>query len=261
MACFTPMYLEQHNVYVPCGKCPGCHSARASAWSFRMQQEAKISTSAYFVTLTYDTKHVPITPNGFMSLSKRDCQLFFKRLRKNWPQTIRYYLAGEYGDSFNRPHYHVILFNSDPQRIVDAWGNGDVHIADVNPKTCAYTLKYITKGRWKPMHKRDDRAPLFSLMSKGLGKNYLTEQMQDWHKANPAQRVYCTTSEGVKITMPRYYKDKIYSEEERALIAEHGLDRQTEEQRKQRAANPNHDRDREQYVLNQFVKAKMTIKK
>lgn len=57
-------------------------------------------------------------------------------------------------------------------------------------------------------------------MSKGLGKNYLTEQMVTWHLAKPVERQYCNLQDGKKISMPRYYKDKIFTEEQRKLANE-----------------------------------------
>ena len=81
--CISPFMLKDTitGVQVPCGKCPQCRSNRASAWSFRLMQEDKRSLSSLFVTLTYNTDHVPILKSGYMSLNKGDLQKFFKRLR------------------------------------------------------------------------------------------------------------------------------------------------------------------------------------
>ena len=65
-------------------------------------QHEKDAMSAQFITLTYDTSTVPITRNGYMSLDKRDLQLFFKRLRKSQGKDstgasmppIKYYAVG-----------------------------------------------------------------------------------------------------------------------------------------------------------------------
>lgn len=204
---------------VPCGKCPECVKRRTSGWSFRLMQEEKVSQSAHFITLTYDTKRVPLTGNGFMSINKRDVQLFFKRLRKLNPAKIKYYVVGEYGGKTNRPHYHAILFNVDITTIQPAWQNGSVHYGTVSGASIGYTLKYMSKRGRIPMHRNDDRVPEFGLMSKGLGASYLTPAMVNWHKVVLDCRMYCNIEGNKKISMPRYYKDKIYDEQERKRIA------------------------------------------
>lgn len=221
--CSTPFGVKHkltgETIPVPCGKCPDCVARRVSSWSFRLLQEEKISTSAWFITLTYDTLHVPITRAGFMSINKKHCQDFFKRLRKAHEAlplqpTIKYFLAAEYGEKQKsyRPHYHIILFNADITLIQTAWGMGHVHYGQVSGASVGYTLKYMSKRSIIPMHRNDDREPEFRLMSKGLGKNYLNDRQVAWHLKNPLDRTHCTLDDGRKIAMPRYYKDKIYSE-------------------------------------------------
>lgn len=220
----TPYHVnmgEGCTIPVPCGKCPGCLARRVSGWSFRLLQEDKHSENSLFITLTYDTAHVHITRNGFMSLCKRDLQLFFKRLRKlhtgSNKSNIKYYAVGEYGGRTRRPHYHLILFNAKTELVQPAWSLGQVHYGQVSGASVGYTLKYMNKPR-KNTHRNDDREKEFSLMSKGLGANYLSEKMVHWHKADLEQRMYCNI-DGKKIAMPRYYKNKIYTEQERAKIS------------------------------------------
>lgn len=214
----------------PCGKCPNCVARRTSGWSFRLMQQEKVSFNAHFITLTYDTKHVPISDHGFMQLKKRDVQLFFKRLRKldvatspDGKSNIKYYVVGEYGGKTKRPHYHVIIFNVKIEHIPVAWGLGDVHYGTVTGASIGYTLKYISKPNKIPEFARDDRQPQFALMSKGLGKNYLTPNIMAWHNETKANafltRMYVNLEDGKKASMPRYYKDKIYNEGVRKSIA------------------------------------------
>lgn len=169
----TPMAVKQKHTQetasVPCGKCPDCVKRRTSQWSFRLMQEEKVSSSAHFITLTYDTSHAPITQAGYMSLQKRDLQLFFKRLRKVHANRIRYYAVGEYGGKTCRPHYHLILFNADIAKIQPCWNLGSVHYGQVSGASVGYTLKYMAKRGRIPMHKNDDRIPEFGLMSKRSG--------------------------------------------------------------------------------------------
>ena len=64
-----------------------------------------------FITLTYNDENLPNPP----VVSKREAQLFIKRLRKLlYPKLFRYYIVGEYGDKSNRPHYHALLFGVSP---------------------------------------------------------------------------------------------------------------------------------------------------
>ena len=71
------------------------------------------------------------------------------------------------------------------------------------------------------MHRNDDREPTFTFMSKGLGKNYLTPQMRAWHEADLLNRMYCNIPGGKKCSMPRYYKDRIYTESDRQLVGDY----------------------------------------
>lgn len=249
--CSTPVVIRRDEVThaFPCGKCEKCLKRRVSGWSFRLMQQEKVSMSAYFVTLTYANEKVPRTQNGFMGLSKKDLQLFFKRLRKSHeidgkvPEyPIRYYAVGEYGGKTYRPHYHIILFNADLELMIGKkysdmvrrgimpldgyypfkcfqWDAGHMTLGEVNNASVGYTLKYVTKKKRIPMHRNDDRQVEFALMSKRMGKNYVTEQIIKWHKEDLLNRMYLTIEDGKKIAMPRYLKDLIYTREERSEIA------------------------------------------
>lgn len=217
----NPKHFRQEDrlIPVPCGKCPDCLKRRTSVWSYRLRKEEERSVSSLFVTLTYDTTLVPISPNGFMTLCKRDVQLFFKRLRKLHPPQlppIKYYIVGEYGSQRKRPHYHAIIFNANEFDILKAWVDpfektpiGQVDIGTVTGASIGYTVKYINKGHWRPMHKNDDRVPEFSLMSKKLGSAYLSPNVVKYHHEN-LSKAYITLEDGIIIALPRYYKDKIF---------------------------------------------------
>lgn len=202
----------------PCGKCPACVRRRVSGWAFRLNKQSEQSNSAHFVTLTYNDEHIKKTKNGFETLVKKDVQDFFKRLRKLTKQKISYYAVGEYGDTGERPHYHIILFNANPKIVENAWKLnditlGNVHFGDVGDASVGYTLKYISKDKKIPQFNGDDRQKEFALMSKGLGAGYLTENMVKWHtKGNIENKVYLPLKDGKKAAMPRYYKDKIYDQ-------------------------------------------------
>lgn len=223
---------------MPCGKCPTCLRRRLTGWAFRLEQEQNVSDSSHFITLTYDTSNIPIDKKGRPVLEKADVQKFLKRLRfaQHCADTtrleqsmargtfnlkrrkpIKYFAVGEYGTRTKRPHYHLVLFNADLELIQDAWQQGHVHYGTVTGGSVGYTLKYMMK--WQDKTQFGDLPREFSLMSKGLGINYLTAQKIAWHKRLLHDRVYIPLEGGKKIAMPRYYRDKIYNEHQKKALA------------------------------------------
>lgn len=206
-----------------CGKCHECLARRRDSWSFRLYHQSLVSNSVHFITLTY--AEAPISFNGVPTLCKRDLQLFFKRLRKRNKGPLKYYAVGEYGANYHRPHYHVILFGLDTslaQRSLflseRVWGLGHVDLAISNVRTINYTVGYVMKGAWQPMDEFDDRAPEFSCMSKNLGLSYLDEKTWDYHLDRMIN--YVRMPNGTLSALPRYYRDRIFSKEERKELNE-----------------------------------------
>lgn len=226
MACLFN-YTTREGKTFPCGQCPQCRKRRTDSWVFRMMCEADVSTSAHFVTLTYDDIHLPISPNGYMTLDKTHVQLFIKRLRyylESYGVKIVYYNTGEYGTKFKRPHYHLIIFNLpadiDPIDIfAKAWVcsdtgsiRGSVFLGDTfTNDAVAYTVGYINKRRGVKLHERDDRVPEYSTMSKGIGKSYLDNpEVVRFHQQHPSNN-FIITPLGNKIAMPRYFADRLFN--------------------------------------------------
>ncbi|AXL15438.1 replication initiator protein [Microviridae sp.] len=140
-----------------CGICRGCKADHARDWAIRCYHEAQLHESSCFINPTYRDTHLP--PHG--SLSPRDLQLFFKRLRKAVaPVKIRYFACGEYGTKKGRPHYHVCLFGWRPaEKIIvgksekghyqysdstleKAWGLGHITWTEFDSGCARYTAHY-----------------------------------------------------------------------------------------------------------------------
>lgn len=238
--CITPITLKrdyktidgEFTKVVPCGKCVKCLQRRQNAWAFRLSEEAKreTTTSVCFMTLTYE--EAPVSFNGYPTLEKKDFQNFMKRLQKKCPtqiinekrtKNIKYYACGEYGSQTQRPHYHAIVFNL-PQNLItnDAiapiWSHGIVDIGNGLVGGMRYVTKYAIKGNVVPSHELDDRLPEFSLMSKRLGDNHLTPEMVRYYKQRAVS--YVTLPGGIPTSMPRYFREKIFTKEERKIMAE-----------------------------------------
>src|SRR6187399_2840691 len=168
---------------LPCGQCVGCRLERSRQWAIRMMVEADCNANN-------------LVDLDNMSLSKRDFQLFFKRFRKAVDVPLRYYMCGEYGDRFGRPHYHAIIFGYDfPDKIFEdckdgmqyfsspflfeLWPYGSNIITDVTFDTCAYVARYIMKkvtGKLAFSHYDDGQLlPEYTTMSRrpGIGKFWL----------------------------------------------------------------------------------------
>lgn len=255
--CLTPMdvRIKETNrvITVPCGKCVNCILRKGSEWSFRLMQEEKHCETAYFITFTYANQYVPITEKKYMGLDKSHLQDFFKSLRHRttyrgqesrlisplqrkyydsllrWHgKPIKYYAVGEYGGKTKRPHYHAIIFNADLELIFKSWNYGDIHVGTVTPESCGYCMKYMLKKGTIPEHRNDDRPKEFALMSKHLGMSYITPQTIQWHNANH-DRLYVSVPGGIKCSMPRYYKERIFSKDFREIAGLKQLERMEKE--------------------------------
>ena len=161
---------------VPCGKCFGCMRMRCESWVFRHLLELKQCTSAHFVTLTYDDEHVPISPNGMLVFDKTHLQKYLKRVRKYLEPLkvkIKYHVASEYGDTFGRPHYHMLLYDypDEPElldKLAETWDYGEVQIGTVTEASIRYVVEYITQYYYNEKFDEPNSKP-FALYSKGLG--------------------------------------------------------------------------------------------
>lgn len=215
MECQKPIYLSKQDMVVPCGKCSFCCATLRSDWALRIHYEGRSHDVKKFVTLTYANAHLHWEGNT-PQLHKRDVQLWLKRVRRTGAK-VRYFAVGEYGSQTFRPHYHVLLFGNVSDDVIrEAWPLGLVHIGTVTDASIMYCLGYIVNGKgWKMKHKR---VPPFSLMSRrpGLGHQYLTPAMVEWHRSG---RKNYSILHGSKRHLPRFYKCKIFSKIDLVRIA------------------------------------------
>lgn len=97
-------------ITITCKQCIGCKLERARDWATRCMHEASMHERNVFLTLTWDDAHLPADGQ----LEYLPFQLFMKRLWKfaqPWDQ--RFYMCGEYGGLYRRPHYHALVFGFD----------------------------------------------------------------------------------------------------------------------------------------------------
>lgn len=167
MRCISPVFVRRMNASVPCGKCAFCIKKAIDAWCLRLYHEMEVSSSAFFITLTYDDEHLP--PGE--ELSKRDLQLFIKRLRKRNPG-IRYFAVGEYGTQKGRPHYHAVIFNLvDLDLITASWcdSNGAPIGHIVGDRANMGRIRYMVEYMALPTED-NGKQKAFRVMSRGRAK-------------------------------------------------------------------------------------------
>lgn len=154
---YHPSLGRGPDLKVPCGQCVGCRLERSRQWAVRCVHEASLHTDNCFITLTYNDEHLP--SDG--SLNYRDFQLFMKRLRKRVSVPVRFYMCGEYGENFGRPHFHACLFGFNfpdlklwksgksklyrSPLLEELWPFGYSSVGDVNFESAAYVARYILK--------------------------------------------------------------------------------------------------------------------
>lgn len=142
---------------LPCGQCIGCRLERSRQWAIRIMHESQMHESSCFLTLTYDNDSCPRDA----SLNKKHFQDFMKRLRRRVGK-VRYFHCGEYGDQYNRPHYHACIFGYDfPDKVLwsesrgnsifvsnelsHLWQHGFSCIGDLTFESAAYVARYCVK--------------------------------------------------------------------------------------------------------------------
>jgi hypothetical protein len=246
MACFHPIsawqrvdgavvFVERGNLtrsfFLPCGRCQGCRLERSRQWAVRCMHEASMHEFNCFITLTYDDVHCPVDS----SLDYRVFQLFMKRLRKRFSGVrVRFFMAGEYGEQFSRPHFHACIFGLDfldkvyfmkspsgeklfrSSVLEELWPMGFSSVGAVTFQSAGYVARYVMKkvtGSLAASHYEwtdsdgviHARTPEFAHMSlkPGIGFSWLCSFLNDVDKDGKV------VVNGVKARAPRYY-DKVF---------------------------------------------------
>jgi len=217
-------------VQLPCGRCVGCRLERSRQWAIRCMHEASLHENSVFVTLTYSEESLEKLGNSVLrELRHDDFQKFMKRLRKKFGANIRYYMCGEYGEKFGRPHFHAAIFGikfSDKKLfkrrrgnnlytseiLTKVWSHGHASFGNVTFNSAAYIARYVMKKVMGPSaedhYERIDEygeyvkiAPEYQQSSRrpGLGRRWLEKHMSDVY---PKDYFHIN---GTRMRPPKYY--------------------------------------------------------
>lgn len=226
-------------VPVGCGKCMECAKKKAREWQVRLTEEIRTDKNGIFVTLTFSDESIKELGYSIKGLegynrdneiAKKGVRRFLERWRKKYKKSVKHWLVTELGHKGTENiHMHGIIWTEhEAKEIERIWKYGYVwlstdHEGYVNGKTVNYITKYINKADKE--HK--EYKPKI-LTSAGIGKGYVKriDAKKNRYNENKTNETY-KNKQGYKFPLPIYYRNKIYTEEEREKLWQEKLDKET----------------------------------
>ncbi len=228
-----PICTDERVRFVPvgCGRCIECKKQKAQEWKIRLNEEIHENTDAHFVTLTFSEESLQklcdeLKTQDVDAISTIAIRRFNERWRKKYNKAPRHFLINELGhENTERLHFHGLLWYDKEKaaEVEKIWSYGIIVVGEyVNEKTINYIVKYVTK--LDNDHKTFEQH-IFA--SKGLGKNYLKRpNARDNVFRGLKTREHYTLPNGARVNLPIYYRNHIYTEEQREQLWLQKLDQQ-----------------------------------
>ena len=227
--------MDERKKYVPigCGECYECRRQKAQQWKVRLCEEIKVNKYAYFTTLTFSNESLQELMKALKTTEETNAvaeiavRRFLERWRKKYKKSLKHWFITELGHkNTERIHIHGIIFSEfeiTNELINSIWKYGRTDTGQYcNIQTINYIVKYVTKidtehKNFKPV----------ILCSAGLGEEFVhTETAKRTYKYKPHNSAeYYTLNNGQKVALPIYYRNKLYSEKERADLWTDRLDK------------------------------------
>lgn len=216
-------------VAVGCQKCIECMKKKTREWQVRLAEEVKYRKNAIFVTLTFSNESIKELIKDCKSEGyDRDNEIasiavrrFLERWRKKHKKSVRHWLVTELGQKGTENiHLHGIIWTEKGgEEINNIWKYGFTWCSDqkggwVNEQTVNYIVKYINKVDIKHKYYKPK-----IYASKGIGKDYVksSEARRNQYNNEKTEANY-KTKKGHKTALPIYYRNKIYTDEEREML-------------------------------------------
>lgn len=249
-----PAISDKRTEYVPigCGNCMECRKQKGRAWQIRMSEHIKTNKEGKFVTLTFSNEAITeLQKKSIDEINEKikkakthkekekleelktgykldnyiatyAVRRFLERYRKEHGKTIHHWLITELGhNGTENIHLHGIVWTN--ENITKHWQYGFVWIGDyVNERTVNYIVKYVTKIDQK--HKNYTSK---ILTSSGIGSKYTEtyNSQKNKYKTKNTEETYRFRN-GTKASLPIYYRNKIYTDEEKEKLWIEKLDKQ-----------------------------------
>lgn len=228
---------DVRKLWVPigCGECYECRRQKAQQWRVRLCEEIKVHKHAYFVTLTFSNEefkklaietHATEDDNATATVAVRR---FLERWRKKHGVSLKHWFITELGhEGTERIHLHGIIFNEEEisnDKLFAFWKYGRCDTGQYcNVQTINYIVKYVTKI---DTDHKNYKAVI--LCSAGLGENFVhTIGAKNTYKYKPKNTPeFYTLNNGNKVALPIYYRNKLFTREERDKMWTDRLDKAT----------------------------------
>lgn len=238
-----PIAKDKRVMAVPvgCGYCIECKKKKARDWQIRLYEEIKHSKlKGHMITLTFSEQALKRIRRKMLKAGHKmgyelenatasyAVRRFTELWRKHNKKTVRHWLITELGhQGTERIHLHGIIWiepERDKNEIQKHWKHGIVWAGYenedtyVNEKTVNYMIKYVTKTDEVNKYYQPKIYASKGIGNKwsGFGKEYNGIKTKDNY----------TTETGHKMSLPIYYRNKIYSDEEREDLWLNKLDEQ-----------------------------------
>lgn len=226
------------HIEIPCGHCYECRKKKSREWQIRLAEELKYSTKTEFITLTINNESIDKIANeneiniqtadetmyntGINKIATIAMRNFLENYRKEHSKSLRHWAVTERGhENTERIHIHAITFDPIKPDYLKHWKYGFTYTGEYcDISTINYIIKYMLKS--------DINNHYFIgkvLTSPGIGNKFTTSPKAGEHlfnkkKTNLAYRF----QNGSKAVLPKYYKDKLYSEAERQELWSYTID-------------------------------------
>lgn len=245
----APPVIDERTRWVPvgCQNCIECRKQKARQWQARLTEDIKHNKNGKFITLTFSNEAIlKLSENiknaeGYQldnAIATKAVRLFLERWRKEHKKSVRHWLVTELGhEGTENIHLHGIIWTDTPEKIERIWSYGYIWQGQyVTTRTINYMTKYVTKI--DADHKYYNS---IILTSPGIGNGYINtiNSRLNRYKPEKTQETYRTNT-GTKIALPTYWRNKIYTEEQREKLWIEKLDKQ------------------ERYILGQKISIKET---
>ncbi len=220
-------------VAIGCGVCSECRKQKASSWLARIDFEMKKDPNAIFTTLTFSDETISkyAKRNDENAICAKEVELFRKRFYAKYKKPARHWLISEIGkNGTERVHMHGIFWKCTADQIRSTWNAGISYCGSDgmgNAIATAGAAQYCVKYVFKVNEKRPEFiGQIFA--SKGIGSGY--EKSFNARKnefKNEETKEFIKISDGRKTSMPMYWRNKMYTEEEREMLWINRLNKNT----------------------------------